>query len=48
MAQQGISADAAYANLRRSARRQTLTVQAHAAAIVAAVSRDDLIGQVSK
>jgi anti-anti-sigma factor len=48
MARQGISADAAYADLRRAARRQTLTVQAHSAAIVAAASRNDLIGQVSR
>ncbi|CAN5517572.1 hypothetical protein BH09ACT9_BH09ACT9_28600 [soil metagenome] len=48
MARQGISADAAYATMRRSARRQTLTVSAHAAAIVAAVSRDDLIGQAGQ
>ena len=48
MGRQGISADAAYANLRRSARRQTMTVQAHAAAIVSAATRDDLIGQASR
>jgi len=48
MARQGISADAAYADLRRAARRQTMTVQAHSAAIVAAASRDDLIGRVSR
>ena len=45
MERQGISADAAHAILRRSARRRTLTVRAHAAAIVAAAPRDDLIGQ---
>lgn len=45
MARQRISADAAYATLRRAARRQTVTVQTHAAAIVATASRDDLIGQ---
>jgi anti-anti-sigma factor len=48
MTRQGISADAAYAHLRRSARQQTLTVQAHAAAIMAAASRDDLIGQAGR
>lgn len=48
MGRQGISADAAYARLRRSARRRTVTVSAHSAAIVAAVSRDDLIGQAEQ
>ncbi|MEJ7800520.1 MAG: anti-sigma factor antagonist [Ilumatobacter sp.] len=48
MARQGISAEAAYASLRRAARRQALTVQAHSAAIVAAASRNDLIGQAAR
>ena len=48
MAGRGISADAAYAILRRSARQQLLTVQAHAAAVLAAATRDDLSGQVGR
>ena len=48
MARQGISADAAYANLRRSARRQTVSIGVQAAAIVAATSRDDLIGKAGR
>ena len=48
MARQGISADAAYASLRRSARRQTMSIGVQAAAIVAATSRGDLIGEAGR
>lgn len=46
MAQQGVPAEAAYAALRQSSKRLGVTVRARATAVVAAVGRDDLIGQV--
>ena len=48
MARQGVSADAAYAHLRRWARRRTISIVDQAAAIVAAMPRDDLIGGAAK
>lgn len=48
MAQQGVSAADAYATLRRSARRQTLTVHERAAAVLESCMRDDLIGQAGR
>lgn len=46
MGRQGISPDAAYANLRQSAKRTGVDVRETAAAVLASVFRDNLIGQV--
>ncbi|MEO8265007.1 MAG: anti-sigma factor antagonist [Ilumatobacteraceae bacterium] len=48
MAQQGISADAAYAALRKSSKRTEVTVRDFAAAVVSGTLRTDLIGQVER
>ncbi len=45
MGQQGFSADAAYAHIRRTAKRTGLTINATAAAVLDTAQRDDLIGQ---
>lgn len=48
MGRQGISADAAYANLRQSAKRTGVNVREAAAATLDSAFRDDLIGQVRR
>ena len=48
MGQQGISADAAYANLRQTAKRTGVNVSEAAAAVLGSVLRSDLIGQVRR
>ncbi len=48
MGQQGISADAAYANLRQSAKRTGVDVRESAAGVLASALRDNLIGQVGR
>lgn len=47
MAQQGISADTAYAAIRQHCKRAGTTVRERSLAIVAATRHDDLIGQVT-
>jgi anti-anti-sigma factor len=46
MARQGISAEAAYANLRQSSKRSANTIRECAEALVSSTTRGDLIGQV--
>jgi GAF domain-containing protein len=46
MGQQGISADAAYGDLRQSAKRTAVSVRDTATAVLASALHDDLIGQV--
>jgi anti-anti-sigma factor len=46
MGRQGISANAAYATLRQSAKRTGVDVREHAAVVLASALRDNLIGQV--
>jgi len=46
MGRQGISADAASANLRQTAKRTGVDVRESAAAVLVSVLRDNLIGQV--
>ena len=48
MARQGISAHAAYANLRQSSKKSGTTIRKYAESIVAATLRADLIGGVTK
>jgi len=48
MGRQGVSADAAYANLRQTAKRAGVDVHESAAAVLASALRDDLVGQVRK
>jgi len=48
MGRQGVSADAAYANLRQTAKRTGVDVRESAAAVLASALRDDLVGQVRK
>jgi len=48
MGQQGISADAAYANLRQSAKRTGMNVHEAAKAVLDSAFHDDLIGQVRR
>lgn len=45
MGQQGLSADAAYANLRQSAKHRGVNVRESAAAVLTSAFRDNLIGQ---